>query len=312
LDFRSSNCPSIRSRRSVHPSLVITIDSHVPGPRKSFSDAALENGYSTKTTDSDFEYATSVAVARVASRRSQRSGKVVRVPPLPLSAPLAGDFGRDGMQSQLPHRILHSQVSYAERFEQEMAANSRGLSARPHVAAIVIPTEPPQSISRPPSGYCHSHNSAFYGSDIVRVDSDRHIKDKTRRQVSAALSAHRSEMAYSSRESLMSPPTPSKRYSFASLSAPLAPTNEDLSTDVYVVKSNGSRQSRKMMRWPTFDEQHFRSAGLVNSSTMSQRPFSGTLSSVPPPSLPSTGQRVRGPRPPPATERSPLMPHLSS
>jgi hypothetical protein len=27
--------------------------------------------------------------------------------------------------------------------------------------------------------------------------------------------------------------------------------------------------------------------------------------------LPSTGQRIRGPRPPPATERSPLVPHLS-
>jgi len=318
LSFSSSSCPSIRSRRSGRPSLVIAIDPQTPTHSfvsRSFSDPALERGepYSARTNDSDFEYATSVSVARVASRRNQRSGKVVRVPPLPLSAPLANDVERGEMretcQLQVSRRILPSQSSYAERFEREVDPNGGGLSARPHVA-VDIPTDAPQQSSpRSSSGYCRSPNSAFYGSDIVRMDSNKHVKDKTKRHISAALSTYRSE-TYSPRESLASPPASSfKRYSFASLSAPLAPSNEDLSVDLHATKSNASRQSRKTMRWPTFDEQHFRAAGLINSSAIPQsRPSAGTPSSPP---LPSTGQRVRGPRPPPVTERSPLVPRPS-
>jgi hypothetical protein len=305
LDFIPSSCPSRRSRRSNRPSLVIAIDSHFSShsfATKSPSDPALENGEqcSVRTANSRSEYTRSVVVSRVASWRSRRSGGI---PSPPLSAPPASDVKRHEMretsQLQVSHQILPSQVSYAKRFEGE-EHNDGGLSARPRV---VIPTDPPQQSSQPASGYCKSPNSAFYGSDIIRMDSNRHIKDKTKRHTPAT---YYSEVSYSPRESLASPPTPSfERYSFASLSAPLAPPNEDPSTtyeDLFVVKSSTFRQSRKTMRWSAFDDQHSRRATMLQS-----RPVSGPL---PLPPLPSGGQRLRGPRPPRATERSPLMPQL--
>jgi hypothetical protein len=308
LDFIPSSCPSRRSRRSGHPSLVISIDSHFPGhsfAARSPGDPTLENGErcSVRTTNSHSEYTRSVVVPRVASWRSLRSGGM---PSPPLSAPQANDVKRREMreisQLQVSHQILPSQVSYAKRFEGEVEHNDGGLSARPRV---VIPTDAPQQSSQPASGYCKSPGSAFYGSDIIRMDSNRHIIDKTKRHTPAPPSTYYSEVSYSPRESLSSPPTPSfERYSFASLSAPLAPPNEDLSgthEDLFVVKSSTFKQSRKTMRWSTFDEQHFRRV------TMPSRPVSGPL---PLPPLPSGRRRLRGPRPPRATERSPLMPQL--
>jgi len=310
-DLVASSCMSRISRRSGCPSLVIAINSHMPHPYATMSLNTLENGEwcNTRTVDSDSEYARSVAVARVASRRSHRSGKMIRVPPLPLSAPLASDVERAKMyetcQLQVARPILPFQVSYAERFEREVESDVGGLSARPHLDISTEPTQ--QSSPRPVSEYCKSPNSVFYGSDIIRMDSNRRTKDKTKRHISTDCSV----ISYSPRGSPTSPHTPSfKRYSFASLSAPLAPPNEDLSIvyeDVFAAKSSASRQSRRTTRWPTFDEQHFRAAGLVNN--LQSRPFSGTLSSLPPLPLSSGRQKLRGPRPPPATERSPLMPH---
>lgn len=312
FDFRSSLCLSGRSRRSGRPSLVIEVDSRIHShifATISLGDPALENGEAC-STDSDSEYARSVAVARVASKRSQRSGKVLRVPPLPFSAPLGSEVERGEMR-ETHRRILPSQVSYAKRFEREVG----GLSVRPHVSAVVIPTEPTYSSSRPASGYCRSSNSAFYGSDIIRMDSNRRTNDKTKHHISI-LSTHGSDLTCSLRES---PTSATPSYKHYSLSAPLAPPNEDLSIvheDIYVTRSNTLRQPRKMMmRWPTFDEHRFRMAGLVNGSTISQsRPFSGVPLSLPPiPPQPSGGSRLRGPRPPPPpTERSPLMRPRSS
>jgi len=311
-NFSFSHRSSIISRCSSRPSLAIAVDGHSSDPfaTKSLSDAALENGeqHSSKTIDSDFEYARNVALSRIASKRNRRSAKFVRVPPLSAPVAQASDVERGGMREiQGSRLILPSQVSYGEMFERQLDSAVGGLSARRHV---VVYAEPQVSTSRPTSGHCKSLNSAFYGSDIIRMDSNKH-KDKTKRHMSTTPSADHSEISYSPRES---PATPSfKRYSFASLSAPLASRNDDPSVESSVSSNfRTSRQSRKPMRWPTFDEQHFKTVGHANSSTTApSRPFSGTLSSPPlPPSV--RGRRLRGPRPPPATERSPLMPGLKS